>query len=203
VVNNAVRRNEQRTQPETPTRDFSVRAGGRTLMASLVEAMLRQLHPNSSVHFDEVVDPSIEQGDVLVRDAVTGRELVVLAAPPSRQRVGKLLDAGIWSLLLVSATAEELRAAIGSICEGPAFVSPAIVRAMASDPQHDPSLQRITHREKDVLVLVARGLSNGEIAHSLSVSPNTVRSHLQSLSSKLGVTSRARLVARSQTLDIG
>ena len=60
----------------------------------------------------------------------------------------------------------------------------------------------ITSREKEVLELIASGMSNKEIAESLFVSPNTVKTHTSNLLSKLDVTSRSKAVQRARTLSL-
>ncbi len=73
---------------------------------------------------------------------------------------------------------------------------PAIPTATAlTAPQRDPDIEPITDRELGVLELLNLGLSNDDIARRLVVSPNTVKSHLEHLYGKLGVSSRGRAVA--------
>jgi len=67
--------------------------------------------------------------------------------------------------------------------------------ADASDPGHAMATPELTPREREVLQLLARGVSTRQVADSLGVSMNTVRSHVQSLSRKLGVHSRVQAVA--------
>ena len=65
-----------------------------------------------------------------------------------------------------------------------------------------PSRPVPTAREREVLQLVARGLSNGEIARALTISTNTVRTHLHALSVKLEATSRMKMLANARALAI-
>ena len=63
-------------------------------------------------------------------------------------------------------------------------------------------LGALSPRETDILTLIAEGLSNKEIARSLDIGPETVKSHLKSVFAKLGVERRAQAVSRAQTLGL-
>jgi LuxR family maltose regulon positive regulatory protein len=63
-------------------------------------------------------------------------------------------------------------------------------------------LSALSPRETDVLTLIAEGLSNKEIARSLDIGPETVKSHLKGIFTKLGVERRAQAVSRAQTLGL-
>ena len=63
-------------------------------------------------------------------------------------------------------------------------------------------LGALSPRETDILKLIAQGLSNKEIARSLDIGPETVKSHLKSVFTKLGVERRAQAVSRAQTLGL-
>ena len=64
------------------------------------------------------------------------------------------------------------------------------------------ALQALSPRETDILTLIAGGLSNKEIARNLDIGPETVKSHLKSVFTKLGVEKRAQAVSRAQTLGL-
>jgi LuxR family maltose regulon positive regulatory protein len=63
-------------------------------------------------------------------------------------------------------------------------------------------LSALSPRETDILTLIAEGLSNKEVARSLDIGPETVKSHLKSVFTKLGVEKRAQAVSRAQTLGL-
>ena len=65
-----------------------------------------------------------------------------------------------------------------------------------------PILSGLSPRETDILKLIAQGLSNKEIARSLYIGPETVKSHLKSVFGKLGVERRAQAVSRAQSLGL-
>jgi len=66
----------------------------------------------------------------------------------------------------------------------------------------DPVLQSLTDREREVLVLLARGLTNKEIARDLTITPNTVKRHLKSLFSKLDVNTRSAASAKAISMGV-
>lgn len=88
------------------------------------------------------------------------------------------------------------------IHEGDALLGPSITRRLIEDftqhprPEKTPArvLQDLTARELEVLMLVARGLSNAEIADELVVSPATAKTHVSRVLAKLGARDRAQLV---------
>jgi DNA-binding NarL/FixJ family response regulator len=112
------------------------------------------------------------------------------------------LRAGASGFLLKDVRPAELVAAIRTVAAGDAVVSPRVTRRLLeeyaqvlppSGDQH-PQLAALTDREREVLVLVARGLSNAEIAANLYVSEATVKSHVGRILSKLGLRDRVQVV---------
>ena len=112
------------------------------------------------------------------------------------------LRAGAAGFLLKDAPRERLIEAIRVVHGGEALLSPSITRrlvghfAARTDPIEPPAelLDELTPREREVLVLVARGLSNGEIAGRLVVTEATVKSHVGSVLLKLGLRDRVQAV---------
>lgn len=112
------------------------------------------------------------------------------------------LRAGASGFLLKDAPAEELIRAVRVIHAGEALLAPSVTRRMIADlvsrhaaPRRSvDELARLTPRETEVLELLARGLSNSEIASALVVSEETVKTHVGKVFSKLGLRDRAQAV---------
>jgi DNA-binding NarL/FixJ family response regulator len=112
------------------------------------------------------------------------------------------LRAGASGFLLKDTPPPDLVAAIRVVASGEALLAPGITRRLIEEFARTPELGRrpttelsmITDREKDVLELVGRGLTNQEIATRLILSPATVKTHVGRLLTKLGARDRAQLV---------
>jgi DNA-binding NarL/FixJ family response regulator len=112
------------------------------------------------------------------------------------------LRAGAAGFLLKDAPRQRLLEAIRVVHEGDALLSPSITRrliedyAARTDPLEPPEhvLEALTPREREVLVLVARGLSNADIAGRLVVTDATVKSHVGSILMKFGLRDRVQAV---------
>ena len=115
--------------------------------------------------------------------------------------VYEALRAGASGFLLKDARAEELRQAVRMVASGDALLSPAITRRLIESytrrpppTLHPAPLAELTPRELEVLRLVARGLSNAEIARELVVGDATVKTHVARIFSKLDLHDRAQAV---------
>jgi DNA-binding NarL/FixJ family response regulator len=135
-------------------------------------------------------DPTLERTRVLVLTTFDLDEYVYAA-----------LRAGASGFLLKDTPRRELLHAIEVIAAGDALISPKITRRLIAefaarrDPQAPlPALADLTDRERDILLLIARGLSNDEIAGRLVISPLTAKSHVRNILRKLDCHDRAALV---------
>lgn len=147
-----------------------------------------------------------------VLDGLAATREIVAAGVPTRvlvlttfaldEYVFEALRAGASGFLLKDAPAEELAAAIRVVAAGDSLLAPAVTRRVidafvrrgAGTRPADPALARLTPRELEVLGLLSRGLSNGDIAARLFVSEATTKSHVSNLLAKLGLRDRVQAV---------
>ena len=130
--------------------------------------------------------------------------VVVLTTFDLDEYVYTALRAGASGFLVKDTPRRELLHAIEVIAAGDALISPNITRRLIAefaarrDPNHQPppaALDELTDRERAILTLVARGLSNDEIAGQLIISPLTAKTHVRNILRKLDSRDRAGLVA--------
>jgi DNA-binding NarL/FixJ family response regulator len=133
----------------------------------------------------------------------TAPKIIVLTTFDADEYVMRALRAGATGFLLKDCAPEELFDAIEIVAGGNAMLSPAVTRrllAHVSDPagaerrsRSREALAKLSHRERDVAYAVGRGMSNAEISAELFLSTATVKSHVSSLLSKLGVSNRVEV----------
>ena len=128
--------------------------------------------------------------------------VVVLTTFEQDDYIFGALSAGASGFLLKRTRPEELIAAIHTVAAGDSLLSPSVTRRvidrMARQPPPDTSaserLAGLTPREREVLELVARGLSNGEIAAAFVIEESTVKTHVKRILMKLGLRDRVHAV---------
>jgi DNA-binding NarL/FixJ family response regulator len=138
--------------------------------------------------------------EILARD--TSTKVLMLTTFDIDDYVYAALRAGASGFLLKDAPADELVRAVRVVAAGDALLAPSITRRMIADlvsrraaPRRSADeLARLTPRETEVLELLARGISNAEIAAALFVSEETVKTHVGKVFAKLGLRDRAQAV---------
>lgn len=133
---------------------------------------------------------------------LAGVKVVILTTFESDDYVYEALRAGASGFLVKDTDPAELIRAVRVVAGGEALLSPSVTRRLITDIASRPAarqarpegLHRVTAREKEVLVLVAEGLSNDEIAARLYLSPLTAKTHVSRLMTKLNARDRAQLV---------
>src|SRR4051794_16014812 len=126
--------------------------------------------------------------------AENGPRVLVLTTFDTDEDAFAALQAGASGFLLKNVPPEELLAAIRVVASGESVVAPRITRRLLdrfagqlAPPQHaDRRLGTLTEREREVLLLVAQGMSNAEIAEKLYVAEATVKTHVGRILTKLG-----------------
>jgi DNA-binding NarL/FixJ family response regulator len=134
--------------------------------------------------------------------------VVVLTMADNEAAVFEALRAGARGYLLKGAQRAELVRAIRGAASGEAIFGPGVARRLmaffASAPPHGAALfPELSEREREVLELIARGMSNQQIVDRLVVSPKTVRNHVSNIFSKLQVRDRAEAIVRAREAGLG
>jgi DNA-binding NarL/FixJ family response regulator len=195
-----------------------VRAGFRVLVDSSpgLEVVGEAADGAEAVRVVEATHPDVVLMDIRMpeMDGIEATRQIVKAHRDTRVRVLILttfeldeyvynaLRAGASGFLLKDTPPEDLLDAIRVIARGDALLAPSVTRTLiaefasrsAAAPTHTDLLRSITPREQEVLVLVARGRSNGEIADELHMSAATAKTHVSRILTKLGARDRSQLV---------
>jgi DNA-binding NarL/FixJ family response regulator len=196
--------------------DNLMRAGLRGVLASdqAIEVVGEAADGNEASYRTRLLRPDVVLMDVRMpdldgisatRDVLAGFpavKVVILTTFEQDDYIFGALNAGASGFLLKRTSPEELIAAIHTIAAGDSLLSPSVtsrvIERMAGQPApgaaRDPRLAELTPRETEVLELVARGLSNGEIAATLVIEESTVKTHLKRILAKLGVRDRVQTV---------
>jgi two-component system, NarL family, nitrate/nitrite response regulator NarL len=137
-----------------------------------------------------------------------GPRVIAVGVPETEDEIVLCAEAGICGYVTPEASAEQLASTIASVARGELPCSARIaatlmrrVASLASAPPPAPPLYALTRRERQVVELVAQGLSNKEIAHCLAIEVTTVKTHVHHLLEKLQLRRRGELAALAHDTD--
>jgi NarL family two-component system response regulator LiaR len=155
-----------------------------------------QLHPD--VILMDLIMP--ELGGVAATRTIHQRwpevRVIALTSFQEKELVQDALQAGAIGYLLKNVSGEELSEAIRQAYVGRPTLAPEAVQALIQPPSEAESMAAdLTRREQEVLALLVKGMSNPEIAAHLVISRSTVKVHISSILSKLGVASRGEAIS--------
>jgi DNA-binding NarL/FixJ family response regulator len=162
-------------------------------------ALALELAPDVAVLDISMPGVSGLQAAAELRSRCPDTRVLILSMHDNTEYVLESLRAGVHGYLLKDSAAAELGAAVRAVCRGESFFSAPVARQLGAVVRgelargHPDALAQLTARERQVLVGVAGGRTNKEIAHELGISHRTVESHRESLMRKLEVYTVAGL----------
>jgi DNA-binding NarL/FixJ family response regulator len=127
-----------------------------------------------------------------VMKAVPGTRIVVLTSFSDRDRIIEALDAGAVGYLLKDAEPEELPRGVRAAAMGESPLAPKAASAVLAARHTRGSVEELTDREREVLILLTSGLANKQIARRLGVSEKTIKAHLTNVFRRIGVEDRTQ-----------
>ncbi|SFP75338.1 DNA-binding response regulator, NarL/FixJ family, contains REC and HTH domains [Actinomadura madurae] len=144
---------------------------------------------------------------------ITGAHVLMLTTFDDDEYVYGSLRAGASGFLVKDMALEEILAAIRVVANGDALIAPSVTRRLIAEfaarpePRSEPALEPrradgVTDREREVLTLVGRGMTNAEIAEELYISVATAKAHVARLLAKLGARDRVQLVIAAYELGL-
>ena len=134
-----------------------------------------------------------------IRMETPNARFIVLTTYDGDEDIYRALQAGARAYLLKGMTSEELIATIRSVHAGNSYIPPAIAQRLAERI----GTEELTPRESDVLEQIVHGKNNREIATELVISETTVKTHINRLLGKLGVTDRTQAATAASQLALG
>lgn len=180
-------------------RDFQI--VGESADGEETVAKVRELKPDVVIIDISMPKVSGIEATKRIRAEVPSAKVLVLTMHENAEYVYQILKSGASGYILKNAGKEEITEAIHAVMRGDRFFSPRISELMISEyvrqaEKRDDQSQgaTLTHREQEVLRLIARGLNNQQIADKLFISPRTVDTHRTNIMQKLNIHDAVNLV---------
>ena len=173
---------------------------GHAMNAESCMAFLQQQRPDVILMDINLPDKSGIDLCKEVKEKYPGVFIIGLSTFNQQSFIQKMMENGASGYILKNATLDELVEAVDSVVKGKIFLSNETAATLRKPDQS--SVPVITSREKEVLGLVAEGLTNNEIAQQLFISPTTVETHRKSLLNKFGAKNTASLVRMAAQMHL-
>ncbi len=139
----------------------------------------------------------------LIHNRFPDIRIIALTSFQEKELVQEALKAGAISYLLKNVSGEDLAEAIRDSYAGRPMLAKEAVEALIQSEEDEQIGEDLTLREREVLNLLCKGLTNPEIAQQLSVSRSTIKAHVSSVLSKLGVSNRGEAIALAIEKHLG
>ena len=173
--------------------------------ASVADSIVRtqELKPDVVLVDFRLTDGTGADAGVGIRQVRPDTKLIFLTREDSDSARFAAIEAGASAFIHKSRAAAEVVEAIRTVAAGGTLFTPRTIATLLNRRRAmDTQLESLTHREKEVLRLMAQGTSSREIAARLSISYTTVRTHIRSLGSKLGVHSKLEAIVKARELAL-
>jgi DNA-binding NarL/FixJ family response regulator len=177
---------------------------------SLEASMLKDTNPRVVLLDVGLQDKNSLRLAETVKKEMAEARVIVMDLLPVHEEIAEFVNAGVAGFILKDATFEDFVGTIRSVADG-ARVLPATmtgtlfsqIAKVAVSRGRDAALEsvRMTQREREVIALIAVGLSNKEIAQRLNIATDTVKSHVRNVMEKLALHSRLQIAAYAHSQD--
>jgi DNA-binding NarL/FixJ family response regulator len=177
---------------------------------SLEASMLKETNPKVVLLDVGLQDRNSLRLAETVKKEMTDARVIVMDLLPMHEEIAEFVNAGVAGFILKDATFDDFVGTIRSVADG-ARVLPATmtgtlfsqIAKVAVSRGREAALEavRMTQREREVIALIAIGLSNKEIAQRLSIATDTVKSHVRNVMEKLALHSRLQIAAYAHSRD--
>jgi DNA-binding NarL/FixJ family response regulator len=150
-------------------------------------------------------DDSLRVAELISKESPDSR-IIIMDLLPAHEDIVEFVNAGVWGFIMKDATFEDLVRVIRSVAAGTKVLPPQMTstlfsqiakEAISANESSAIEAVRMTTRERQVIELIAEGLSNKEIAARLEIAAHTVKSHVRNIMEKLALHTRLQIAAYS------
>jgi NarL family two-component system response regulator LiaR len=164
--------------------------------------LAHRLHPDLVTM--DLLMPSLDGVTAIatIRRELPSIQVLVLSGYLDDHLIAEALHAGAVGYLLKGTAAEDLQRAIRAAAAGQVQLSPEVATRLVRDVHLPGGTPRLTRREEEVIVLLARGRANGQIARELHIAPQTVKTHVSNILGKLNSQSRTEAALHAMRVGL-
>lgn len=177
---------------------------------SLETQLLKEANPRVILLDVGLQDKSSLRLAESVKNDMADARVIVMDLLPVHEEIAQFVNAGVAGFILKDATFEDFIGTIRSVADGAQVLPPRMTGTLFSQIAHAAVQRggaaaldavRMTQREREVIALIAVGMSNKEIAQRLNIATHTVKSHVRNVMDKLALHTRLQIAAYAHDLD--